>query len=104
MKYDLARIMRNAWSNFRRHNITFAEALHRAWLSAKARPINDQRIREAAASAGITEPVNTWAGWKSLGREVIHGMKSLFTVDLIYGSRGDGQTYRASFFAESQTN
>lgn len=104
MKYNLRNIMHHAWRIFRKHVLSFAEALHRAWLSAKARPINDLRIREAAASAGITEPVNTWSGWKSLGREVIHGMKSLFTVSLIYGSRGDGQTYRASFFAESQTN
>ena len=40
MKYDLKKIMLNAWKNYRRYNISFAEALHRAWLSAKAEKIN----------------------------------------------------------------
>lgn len=49
-----------------------------------------------------TEPVNTWARWKELGFEVIHGSKALFSTALIWGSRGDGATYKASFFGESQ--
>lgn len=102
MKYDLKAIMLRAWRNFRKDGITFAEALHRAWLSAKAEPVNAQRITEAAQAAGITEPVNTWAGWKALGYEVIHGSKALFGVDLIWGSRGDGATYKARFFGASQ--
>ena len=32
MKYDLKKIMLNAWKNYRRYSISFAEALHRAWL------------------------------------------------------------------------
>lgn len=40
MKYDLKKIMLNAWKNYRRYSISFAEALHRAWLSAKAEEIN----------------------------------------------------------------
>lgn len=35
MKYDLKKIMLNAWKNYRKQDISFAEALHRAWLSAK---------------------------------------------------------------------
>ena len=102
MKYDLKAIMLRAWKNFRKGGMSFAEALHRAWLSAKAEPVNAARIKAAKAAAGVTEAVNTWAGWKALGREVIHGMKALFGCELIYGSKGDGAVYKARFFGESQ--
>lgn len=102
MKYDLKAIMLRAWKNFRKGGMSFAEALHRAWLSAKAEPINAARIAAAKAAAGITEAVATWAEWKRLGKEVIHGSKALFGVDLIYGSKGDGAVYKARFFGESQ--
>ena len=91
MKYDLREIMTHAWRIFRKAAMSFSEALHRAWLSAKADPINAARIEAARTAAGVSEAVNTWAGWKARGREVIHG------------SRGDGATYTGSFFAESQT-
>ena len=105
MKYNLSRIMGHAWRLFRKAAdgaLSFAEALHRAWLSAKAEPINAQRIAEAAQAAGITEAVNTWAGWKALGYQVIHGSKAMFKAVLIYGSRGDGATYTGSFFTAAQ--
>lgn len=105
MKYDLRAIMTRAWRLYRKaaaKALTFAEALHRAWLSAKAEPINARRIEAAKAAEGITEAVNTWAGWKSLGYEVIHGSKALFGCDLIWGSRGDGAAYKARFFGLSQ--
>ena len=103
MKYDLKAIMSRAWRIFRKAAVSFAEALHRAWLSAKAEPINAARIEAAKAEAGVSEAVNTWAGWKATGREVIHGSKALFQAVLIYGSKGDGATYTGSFFGESQT-
>ena len=105
MKYDLSKIMAHAWRIFRKATdeaLSFAEALHRAWLSAKAQPVNQQRIEAAKAAASITEDVNTWAGWKAIGCETIHGSKALFGVDLIYGSKGDGATYKARFFGASQ--
>ena len=102
MKYNLSRIMTKAWELFRKLEITFSEALHRAWISAKAAPVNDQRIREAAQAAGIDEEVNTWSGWRKAGYEVIHGSKALFKAVLIYGSKGDGATYTGSFFSRSQ--
>lgn len=80
MKYDLKRIMLNAWKNYRKNNISFAEALHRAWLSAKAEEINAERIERSKAAAGVAEETNTWSGWKKLGYEVIHGSKALFGV------------------------
>lgn len=102
MKYNLSKIMRKAWELFRKQKITFAEALHRSWLSAKAEPINAARIEDAKAAAGIEEETNTWAGWKALGYEVIHGSKALFGCELIYGSKGDGAIYKARFFGASQ--
>lgn len=103
MKYDLKSIMIHAWQIFRKHAVSFAEALHRAWISAKAAPINAARIAAAKVAAGITEAVNTWSGWKQEGREVVHGSKALFGCTLIYGSHGDGATYEARFFGLSQT-
>lgn len=102
MKYNLHEIMCKAWKLFRKGIGTFAECLHRAWNSAKAEPVNAQRIAEAQNAAGVTEQVNTWAGWKAAGYEVVHGSKSLFQAVLIHASKGDTATYRASFFGRSQ--
>lgn len=55
MKYNLSKIMLKAWKVYRKtKNISFAEALHRAWLSAKAEEINAKRIEDAKHAAGIT--------------------------------------------------
>lgn len=102
MKYNLSKIMSHAWQLFRKLAISFAEALHRAWISAKAEPVNVARIAEAKAAAGIEEDCLTWSGWRDLGYEVAHGSKALFGVDLIYGSKGDGAIYKARFFGASQ--
>lgn len=103
MKYDLRAIMLRAWRLFRRGGVSFSEALHRAWLSAKQAPVNEARIAEAQAKAGITEECRTWAQWRDAGREVMHGAKALFQTVLLHGSKGDGATYKASFFSLSQT-
>lgn len=102
MKWNLSEIMSHAWRIFRKLEISFAEALHRAWISAKAQPVNAERIEAAKAAAGITEEVKTWSGWRDAGFEVQHGSKALFGVDLIYGSKGDGAIYKARFFGASQ--
>lgn len=102
MTYNLHEIMCKAWKLYRKGVAAFAECLHRAWSSAKAEPINAQRIAEAQNAAGVTEQVNTWAGWKAAGYMVEHGAKALFQAVLIHSSKGDGQTYRASFFGRSQ--
>ena len=104
MKYNLRAIMLRAWRLYREgKGLSFAECLHRAWLSEKAQPVNAARIEAAKAAAGISEECNTWAGWKKTGFEVIHGSKALFKAVLIHGSRGDGATYTGSFFSRSQT-
>ena len=103
MKYDLRAIMLRAWRLYREgKGLSFAECLHRAWISEKAQPVNAETIEAAKTAAGITEEVNTWAGWKKAGFEVIHGSKALFKAVLIYGSKGDGATYTGSFFSRSQ--
>ena len=102
-RYNLSAIMHRAWRLYREGKGSFAECLHRAWLSEKAQPINAARIEAAKAAAGISEECNTWAGWKKAGFEVIHGSKALFGCDLIHGSKGDGAVYKARFFSLSQT-
>ena len=61
-----------------------------------------KRIEDAKHAAGITEETNTFAKWKELGYKVKHGASALFGCSLIWGSRGDGATYKASFFGKSQ--
>ena len=103
MKYNLSKIMLKAWKIYRKtKGISFGESLHRAWLSAKAEEINAKRIETAKQAAGITEEINTFAKWKELGYKVKHGASALFGCSLIWGSRGDGATYKASFFGKSQ--
>ena len=102
MRYNLTAIMTRAWKNYRKGGLTFSEALHRSWISAKAEAVNGERIRQAAGNVGITETVNTWTGWKAAGYEVIHGSKALFGADLIYASKGDAAIYKARFFGLSQ--
>ena len=103
MRFDLRAIMTRAWAIFRKATVSFSEALHRAWQSVKAEPINAQRIADAKAAAGISEECKTWEGWRQAGYEVIHGSKALFGADLIWSSRGDGAVYKARFFGFSQT-
>lgn len=102
MKYDLSAIMSRAWTIFRKGGIVFAEALHRAWQSAKARPQNATAIAAAKATAGISEDCKTWADWKATGYEVIHGSKALFRAVLIWASHGDGATYWQVFSAQAK--
>ena len=52
-KFDLSAIMRKAWKLYRKGVAAFSECLHRAWNSAKAEPINAQRIEEAQQAAGV---------------------------------------------------
>ena len=98
MKYDLKSIMLRAWKNHRKYKeLSFAECLHRAWITAK-----EERIERAKAAAGVEEVTKTWSEWKKAGYEVIHGSKALFGTELIWGSKGDGAIYKARFFGQSQ--
>ena len=91
MKYDLKSIMLRAWKNHRKYKeLSFAECLHRAWITAKEESINAERIERAKAAAGVEEVTKTWSEWKKAGYEVIHG------------SKADGAIYKARFFGQSQ--
>lgn len=103
MKYDLRAIMLRAWELYRKgKGLSFAECLHRAWLTEKAKPVNAARVENARNAAGIDEECRTWSGWREAGYEVIHGSKALFGCELIHGSKGDGAIYKAHFFGASQ--
>ena len=103
MSYNLREIMLRAWRLYRQgKSLSFAECLHRSWISEKAKPVNAERIEAAKKAAGIVEEVKTWSGWKAAGFEVQHGSKALFGCDLIHGSKGDGAIYKARFFGLSQ--
>lgn len=104
MKYNLSKIMAQAWQLFRKLGLSFSECLRRAWACAKAEPVNAARIAAAKAAAGVLEEANTWAGWQRMGYEVKHGSKALFGVDLIYAIKGPGAVYKARFFGASQVN
>lgn len=102
-KVNLKKLMLNAWAIYRKNaEISFGEALHRAWMAVKVEPVNAERIEAAKAAAGIDEEVKTWYGWKMAGFEVVHGSKALFGCDLIYAAKGDGAIYKARFFGTSQ--
>ena len=101
--YNRSEIFRKAWSLYRKGGLPFGECLHRAWESAKARPVNAERIAQAQQLAGIAEVCKTWSQWRAEGRSVRHGEKALFQVQLVHASRGDGALYTASFFGQSQT-
>ena len=77
-KYDLSQIMTRAWQLYRKGVAAFAKCLHRAWMAAKAAPINAQRIEKSRQAFGVTEEVHTWSDWRKLGFEVIHGSRCLF--------------------------
>ena len=100
--YNLKNIMLTAWNLYRKNNITFAEALHRAWMIAKSKPENERRIEDAKKRAGITEDIKTWFGWKLAGYMVKHESKNLFQVELLNPAKGDGATFLTSFFGFSQ--
>lgn len=102
MVYDTKTIMADAWRNHRRDNVSFSIALHRAWMSAKARPLNDKKVEATKVLLGIDEEVKTYADWQKAGFKVIHGSKALFKVDLVWQSKGEGVSYKASFFGKSQ--
>ena len=104
MFYNRSIIVSRAWDIKKKREVSWGEALHRAWGCAKAEVINSERIIRASREAGIPRQmfVFTWSQWRDLGYEVIHGSKARFKVDLIQASHGDGATYRASFFDSTQ--
>ena len=84
MKYNLSKLMRKAWSLYRRDNkkgTTFSEALKAAWRWIKVQSANTAKVEATAAALGIAEEFHSWAGWKALGRMVIHTSEAAFKVE-----------------------
>lgn len=101
-KFDKRAIMLKAWKLVRKFAISIAEGLRRAWASAKAATENARRIETQRIMHGISEPIDTWAGWKRAGLQVRHGEHAAFTVELISNSKGVGGSRKVAFFAADQ--
>lgn len=93
-RYNLSSIMRAAWRLYRKGVASFAEALRMAWKNEKA-------LHAAQRNAGITEEAHTWAGWKQLGYEVVHGSKAMYQATVTDPATKSG-TRRTSYFGFSQ--
>ncbi len=106
-RYDLSRLMRKAWSIFkkaaRKVAVTFSAALKKAWEWLKVQDSNRKAIEAAAVEAGYGEQiVHTWYGWKMEGREVCHTEKAAFKVQLQDPTTKAGTRWE-SFFTYEQT-
>jgi len=93
-KYNMSSIMSAAWAIFRKGVESFAVALRMAWSNAKAH-------NTAKAAAKITEETHTWAGWKRLGMEVIHGSTALYKAVITDPTTRSG-TRITAYFGASQ--
>lgn len=105
-KYNLSRLMKKAWSLFRqaakKAAITFGEALKRAWRWIKVQDANSAKVEAAAKALGVEEVFHSWAGWQTLGRQVIHTEEAAFKVEVDDPTTKKGTRVK-SFFLYSQT-
>lgn len=101
-RYDLSRLMRKAWALYRKTVTCFSEALKSAWAWLKVQAANTAKIEAVADALGVVEEFNTWAGWQTLGRMVIHTEQAAFQVEVDDPTTKKG-TRVQSFFLYSQT-
>lgn len=106
MKYNLSKLMKKAWSLFRsaakKAEISFGEALRRAWAWLKVQDANTAKVEAAAEACGVVEEFHTWAGWQALGRMVIHTSEAVFKVEVTDPTTKKG-TRIQSYFIYDQT-
>ena len=106
MKYDLRKLMKKAWSLYRKASkkaaSSFGEALRTAWAWLKVQAANAVKIEAAAESAEIEEEYHSWAGWQALGRMVIHTEQAAFKCEVEDPTTKKGTRIK-SFFLYSQT-
>lgn len=100
--YNMSKIMTTAWALFKKGVADFSECLHRAWEAAKAAAKNAEAIKAAKEAAGVTEETRTWYDWTQNGFEVAHGSKALFQAVIATPLKGEGKTFKASYFGLSQ--
>ena len=102
MKYNLSKLMKKAWTIYRKTASTFGEALKAAWVWIRVQAANTAKVDATAAALGVEEECRTWAGWKALGRMVIHTEQAAFKVTVDDPSTRKG-TRVMSYFLYSQT-
>lgn len=106
MKYNLSKLMKKAWSLYRKASkkaaASFADALRAAWAWMKVQAANAAIIKAAMEAAGIDEDAHTWAGWQALGRMVIHTETAILQVTVADPTTKKG-TRVQSYFTYSQT-
>ena len=107
MKYDLKKLMKKAWSLYRKASkkaaSSFGEALRTAWAWLKVQAANAVKVEAAAEAAGYADDeVHTWAGWQALGRMVIHTEQAAFKCEVEDPTTKKGTRIK-SFFLYSQT-
>ena len=93
-KFNKREIMKRAWDFVKKAGYTLSTALKLAWANAK------KLIREIIES-GIQERMLTYMGWQNVGKEVIHGQKTVLQVVLPDPTKAKGRTI-LSYFTESQ--
>ena len=102
MKYDLSKLMRKAWSLYRKAAGSFAEALRLAWAWLKVQAANAAKVEAVAEALGVAEEFHTWAGWQALGRMVIHTSEAAFKVEVADPTTRKGTRVK-SYFVYSDT-
>lgn len=106
MKYDLSKLFRKAWSLYRKASkkaaASFGEALRAAWAWLKVQAANAAKVEAAAAALGIVEEFHSWAGWRALGRMVMHESEAAFKVEIDDPTTKKG-TRIQSYFIYSDT-
>ena len=102
MKYDLSKLMRKAWSLYRKAAGSFAEALRLAWAWLKVQAANAAKVEAVAEALGVVEEFHTWAGWQALGRMVIHTSEAAFQVEVADPTTRKGTRIK-SYFVYSDT-
>lgn len=105
-KYDLSKLMKKAWSLYKKASkkatASFADALRTAWAWLKVQAANKTIVEAAAEAAGIVEEYHSWYGWQQLGRMVIHTSEAAFQVTVADPTTKKG-TRVQSFFIYSDT-
>lgn len=105
-RYNLSKLMKKAWSLYRKAAkkaaVTFGEALKAAWAWLKVQAENNALVEAVANAMGIEQEYHSWAGWQALGRMVIHTSKAAFKVTLKDPLTKSG-TRVQSFFIYSDT-
>lgn len=70
---------------------------------AEMQAANRAKVEQAAAAAGYGDMVyHTWAGWRALGREVVHTEKCVFQVVIEDPTTAKGARV-TSYFIREQT-